>query len=126
MKKHRNNKNAGSSYERLIVNELKELGYDVVTSRAESRNMDNKKVDVFSPLGVENSFPYYVQCKISKNNPNYDEILKEMPKDRVPVIFHRKVSKATKNFMANGDYVILQKSDFYDIVNYIRDLRTKI
>ena len=51
------NRTAGNNFERLIVNELKELGFDdVVTSRAESRNMDNRGVDIFG-----NNFPFYIQ-----------------------------------------------------------------
>ena len=65
----RNNRTAGNSYERLIVNELKELGFTgVVTSRAESRNMDAKKVDVFSVEGTNTPLPVNIQTKNTKDN----------------------------------------------------------
>ena len=110
------NRNAGNGFERLIVNELKELDYDVVTARAESRNMDNMKVDVFSPLGVKNTLPYYIQCKNSKSKPNYHKIIGEMPKDRIPIIIHRQTHKANNRFVTDGDYVILRKEDFYNLI----------
>jgi 3-methyladenine DNA glycosylase AlkC len=110
------NRSAGHSYERTIVKELKELGFDVVTARSESRNMDNKKVDVFSPLGVDNSLPFYVQCKNSKSRPNYHKILNEMPDDRVPIILHRQTHKVNTKFVTDGDYVIMKKEDFYNLI----------
>ena len=49
------NRTAGNQYERDIVNELKEHGYDVVTTRSESRNADNAGIDV-------RNYPYHTKC----------------------------------------------------------------
>jgi len=110
------NRTAGHNLERDIVKELKELGFDVVTSRSESRSMDNKKVDIFSPLGVDNSLPYYIQTKCTVNIPNYCQLLTEMPKDRIPVVIHRKTEKKGVNFMAQGDFVTITKETFYNLI----------
>lgn len=114
------NRSAGHNFERSIVNELKEIGYDVVTARAESRNMDNLKVDIFSPLGrIHNNLrmlPYYVQCKNTKNRPDYHKLLNEMPNDRTPIVFHRQTHKANTRFVTDGDYVIMKKEDFYKLI----------
>ena len=86
----RNNRTAGNSYERKIVNELKGIGYsDVVTARAESRNMDNKGVDIFG-----NNFPYYIQCKNSKSTPKIHDLMssKLLPTDKPFIIFHKKTN----------------------------------
>jgi hypothetical protein len=43
----KNNKRRGSDYERQIAKELRELGYtEVVTSRSESKAMDDAKIDL--------------------------------------------------------------------------------
>lgn len=110
------NRSQGNGYERVIVNELKELGYtDVVTSRAESRNMDNKGIDVFG-----NSLPWFIQCKLTKDRPNYHKLIldtKELDNTKPLLIFHRLVKKATTRFVAQGDYVIMEKSEFYKLIN---------
>jgi len=110
------NRTSGHNFERVIVKDMKELGFNVVTARSESRSMDNKQVDIFSPLGVENPLPFYIQCKNSKNKPKYQELLEDMPQDRIPVIFHRQTHKANSRFVTDGDYVIIRKKDFYKLI----------
>ena len=89
------NRTAGNSYERKIVNEVKALtGETFVTSRAESRNMDNLGVDVFNPKHF---------------NPRLLPL----------IVFHNKVEKSTKNFISTGEYVIMEKREFYSIVQSI-------
>lgn len=114
------NRDYGNGYERVIVNELKCLGYDVVTARAESRNMDNKKVDVFSPLGCENNLPYYIQCKATINKPDYHNLIISMPQDRAPIVFHRQMKKAKKNNVKQGEYVIMRKEHFYELLKLMK------
>lgn len=118
------NREAGNQYERDLVNELKEIGYDVVTSRAESRNMDAKKVDVFSPLGTdpERTLPYYIQSKFTASNPSYTSLLESMPKDRPGLIFHKKSeSYKCKDYKTRhrtvGEFVIMNKELFYKLLN---------
>jgi Holliday junction resolvase len=41
-----NSRAKGHAYELQIVNRLKELGYDAVTSRSESKRMDDLGVDI--------------------------------------------------------------------------------
>lgn len=112
----RNNRTAGNAYERKIVNELKELGFsDCVTSRAESRNMDARKVDVFG-----NSLPIHIQCKNTKDNfkvaDYYDENEDVFPQDKPVVIFHKKTKKAKTKFITQGEYVYIKKEDFYKLI----------
>ena len=116
----RNNRTAGNSYERKIVNELKELGFtDAVTTRSESRNMDNRGVDIMG-----DNLPIYIQCKNSQNTPNIHDLLtsKLLPKSKPVVIFHKKTKKASKNFVVQGEYIYLKKEDFYNMLN---DLNNK-
>lgn len=112
------NRNAGNGYERLIVNELKGEGYeDVVTSRAESRNMDNKGVDIFGA-----SLPVHIQCKNSKSWQDLHKLLTSelLPDDKPTVVFHRKTKKANTRFVTQGDYVSMKKEDFYELLKQLK------
>lgn len=107
---------AGHSYERQIVKELKELGFkNAVSSRSESKNLDDKGVDVANTPG------YSVQCKNSKTNPNYVELLNDLNtivslRGTVKVILHKKTKKAKANFIPVGEYALLTKQDFYNLL----------
>jgi len=108
------NRTAGNNYERSIVNELKELGYDVVTARSESRNADNAGIDI---LG---DFPYYIQCKVKKDYPKLNELINndrpERFQDKPIVVFHKKVKKAKTRFVTEGEFVSMRKEDFYKLI----------
>lgn len=77
-KKKRNikaNKRRGSDYERKIAKELREMGYEsVVTSRSESKSIDDAKVDL---IDKNNELPCYFQLKRVMKYPNYLAIDKE-------------------------------------------------
>ena len=112
------NRTAGNNFERKIVNELKELGFeDVVTSRAESRNMDNKGVDIFG-----HNFPYYIQCKNSKTYQKLHELITSelLPTDKPTLVFQRKTRKANTKFVTEGDYVSMKKEVFYEILKQLK------
>ena len=108
------NRTAGHAYELQIVNELKEMGYDAVTSRAESRNLDNKGVDIVT------DFPFHIQCKNSANNPDYHKLHESdlLPEDKPFAVFHKKTERKGNVFRKQGEYVILKKEDFYRILGY--------
>jgi len=112
------NRVAGHNLERLIVKELKELGYDAVTARAESRNMDNRGIDIFSPPYCSNPLPVHIQCKNTVINPHYEDLLTSelLPDDKPTVVVHRKTKKANSRFVTQGDYIIMKKNDFYNLI----------
>jgi Holliday junction resolvase len=88
-KKKRNlkrNRARGNAYECKIAKELRELGYPgIVTSRSESKAMDNAKVDL---IDTENKLPINCQIKATIKYPNYLEIKKACPlKDKPFVLF---------------------------------------
>lgn len=112
------NRTAGNNFERKIVLELKELGFDdVVTSRAESRNMDNRGVDIFGM-----NFPYYIQCKNSKTYQKLHELITSelLPTDKPTLVFQRKTRKANTKFVTEGDYVSMKKEVFYEILKQLK------
>ena len=115
------NRAAGHGYELKIIKELKELVpvfKDAVSSRSESRNLDDKGVDIANTPG------YSVQCKNSKTNPNYVELLNDLNnvgslRGTIKVILHKKTKKAKANFIPVGEYALLTKQDFYNLVRLV-------
>lgn len=113
------NRTAGHNYERIIIKDLKILGYtSVVTSRAESRNMDNAGVDIFDTKNGEKELPFHVQCKNTTQKVDYPKLLNSelLPKDKPTFIFHKKTKKVNTRFMPEGEYVIMKKEDFYKLI----------
>jgi hypothetical protein len=98
----------GHAYERQIINRLKELGYEAVSSRAESKNMDDKGVDI-----IDNT-DFYIQCKaVEKLKPSLHDILKKMPTEKVPIVYHKRNNK--------GSTVTLKQEDFERLLLQTRD-----
>ena len=63
MKKRKNYREQGLRLERKVVNDLKKvvLDLDFKTSRAESKNLDNRGIDIY--VSDTQKFPYEIQCK---------------------------------------------------------------
>lgn len=115
------NRSAGNNFELIIINELKEMGYEAVSTRAESRNADARGIDIITDL------PFNPQCKISINQPNIHKLLTETDTD---LIFYRRVvakdykqknGKTKRTFVKDGDYVMMEKSAFYNLIKKIKD-----
>ena len=98
------NRSAGCDYERLIARELRAKGFEAVTSRYESRSLDDSGVD------LKSNFPLNVQMKVSINQPNVHEILTTTDAE---IIFFKKVQKSGGRFMPKGEYIMMRKEDFY-------------
>jgi hypothetical protein len=85
-----NARKKGNGYELQIINELKELGYDAVSSRSESKRMDDKGVDI-----IDNT-DFYFQCKANERlSMPVHEILRSMPREKIPVVLHKRNNKGT-------------------------------
>lgn len=117
-KKKRNlkrNRARGNAYECKIAKELRELGYPgIVTSRSESKAMDNAKVDL---VDTENKLPINCQIKATIKYPNYLEIKKACPlKDKPFVLFWSVIKPTESTFRSEGELVILEKSFFYKLL----------
>lgn len=62
----------GNSWELEVINALKEIGYPgCVSSRSESKRMDDAKVDI---IDLEGKLPCHIQAKNTQNVPNYHKI----------------------------------------------------
>lgn len=89
----RKSKQKGSNWEYELRDKFKELGYeDCITSRGESKNMDNSKIDIIS-----NSLPFYCQAKNTTNTPSYFNISDACPyKDKPFVVCWKKSDEQGK------------------------------
>lgn len=109
------NKSRGNSYERKIINELKELTGDneLCSSRSESKNLDNMKIDVSDP---NNSLPFYIQIKCTQQVPAIKKINDEVGlKDKPLIIMWNAQEAREKKQVSVGEYVILPKNLFYEL-----------
>ena len=88
------------------MNTLKEMGYEAVSSRQESRSMDARGIDIVS------DYPYLIQAKSMVNQPNFHALLTETDAE---VVFYRKTEKRGKRFYAAGEYAVLPLKDFYKL-----------
>lgn len=98
-----NARKKGNTFELQIVNFLKVYGYHAVSARSESKNLDDKGVDI-----VDNT-RFYFQCKaVEKMKKSYHDILKDMPKEKIPVVVHKRNNK--------GVVVAMKLEDFADLL----------
>lgn len=115
-KKRRNLKRSrarGIEYEQRIAKELRELGFDVCTSRSESKAMDDKKVDLIDKDG---KLPY-LQLKRTIKTPDYFAIRKECPlKDKPFCVIWNKQVGTEKTFRSAGELVMIDKGFFYELI----------
>ncbi len=110
------NRTAGHNYERDCVKILREFFPNVVTSRAESRNRDDQKVDLCYTDFLN------VQCKTLVQRVNYIEVLNEMPEEegQMNVIFDKKTKRTQKGrFVTEGHYVHMHMEDFLELIRKI-------
>lgn len=114
-----NPKTKGSNLERKIVLEINTLGlkYNVGTSRLYSRYMDNMDVDIVDTPESQARFPFHIQCKSYTSPVKYKDIFEEFKlKDKPLVIVHEVTEKRGTRFFKCGDFVIMKKQTFYEIL----------
>ena len=68
------NRQRGNEYERRIVKELNDLGFNTVTSRSESKRADDNKVDI---IDLNHKLPVALQLKRVTSTPSYFKIREE-------------------------------------------------
>lgn len=93
-KKHytaKRSKQKGSQLELDVIHKLNELGYHTVSSRSNSKMLDNSKIDIDD---LEGNLPIYIQCKATQTIPSYFKIEEECPlKDKPFTIVWKKQDK---------------------------------
>lgn len=110
------NRQRGHSYETKIVKELKEITKDeaLCTSRSESKRLDDMKIDIADPNNV---LPFYCQIKATQATPQIKKLNLEVgKKDKPLVIFWNAQEARDKKQVSVGEYCILPKEFFYDLL----------
>lgn len=84
-------KKKGSQFELDVIHKLNEIGYNTVSSRSNSKNLDNMKIDVDD---LEGNLPCYLQMKATQSTPSYFKIAEECGlKDKPFVVCWKKQDK---------------------------------
>lgn len=116
------NRTAGHSWERTCINILKKIPYfkNSVSTRSESRNRDNDKIDIMNKNEDENGrLIFDIQCKTTCNTLNYSKVIESMNIKKMPLIFHRQTEKKGKTFYKKEDYIIMKMDDFIEILKLV-------
>lgn len=113
------NRTAGIAGELKIAKELRELGFDkVVTTRSESKRMDDMGVDLIQLPSPLLELPCFFQIKKTLQTPSSD--LLDIPIDKPLVIIHQKQKKKGKRFYTVGEYAIMKKELLYKLLKYVQ------
>lgn len=130
------NKNVGHSFERDMVQRMKETGFpNVITTRAGSRNRDAQGVDLMNDEeGVHGRLPYNIQCKATSDRIKYDQVLARMPvsTSEINVILHRYATRSAadkrstgQHFVVQGTYAILDMDNFFKLISVLKKLQSE-
>lgn len=115
-KKHytaKRSKQKGSQLELDVIHKLNELGYNTVSSRSNSKLLDNSKVDIDD---LDGNLPLYLQCKCTQSTPSYFKIREECPlKDKPFGVVWKKQDKEGGN--SPGTVAIVPIDILYDYLN---------
>lgn len=109
------NRSAGIRAELQIRAELIELGFDkVVTTRSESKRLDDQGVDLIQLPNPTIELPVYIQVKKSIQTPSSD--LLEVNLDKPLAVIHQKQVKKGRRFYTKNEYVFMTKELFYKLL----------
>ena len=111
-------RNKGHNYELKIAKELIACGYpNVVTSRSESKRIDDQKVDL---IDLDNKLPILIQCKATKNVPNFFKIKNACKRDKPFTLFwsRQEVKEGQVNMSSAGELVMVDKDFFYELLKH--------
>lgn len=110
------NRRRGHSYETKIVRELKDITGDdaLCTSRSESKRLDDAGIDIADPNNV---LPFYCQMKATQSMPAAKKLNSSVKKkDKPLVIFWNAQEMKEKKQVSVGEFCILPKTLFYDLL----------
>ena len=109
----------GHKFEQKIAKELRELGFNVVTSRSESKSTDDNKVDL---IDKDNKLPCAIQLKATQAIPSYFAIRNQSTVlNEDFVILWAKQEKKEVNICTVGEAVIMDKQLFYKLIKPYAD-----
>jgi hypothetical protein len=115
------NRHAGHAWEREIIRKLKSrnLYPHCVSTRSESRNLDNCGIDVMNRDELANGMMHdSIQAKSVSGTVKYSDLLAciKQAKRPNPVIFHRLTSKSSSRFMVDGKFAITYLDTYIELI----------
>lgn len=115
------NRTAGHNWEREVIKDLKKIGFaNAVSARYESKRLDDAGVDIV------NTGPFNMQCKNESKRPDYHKLITEMPAG-VNLVLHKFTKKTDKGkFTTQGKYVIMEYSEFLDLLETYVETNKKL
>lgn len=113
----KNSKNKGSKLELDVIHKLNELGFNCVSSRSQSKSLDNAKVDIYD---MDGTLPTYIQCKATQQTPSYFKIKDECPlKDKPFTVIWKKQTNDNTN--SPGTVAIIDVDFFYKLISNVKN-----
>jgi hypothetical protein len=109
----------GNNAERKFIIEINRLGlgYKLMSSRLLSKYMDDQGVDLVDAPNAPKKFPFHIQSKSYTSYLKYNDLFSQFQLvDKPLVIFHELTEKRGSRFFKVEDYVIMKKTDFYEIL----------
>ena len=108
------NREAGHNWERVCIDWLKKYFPFAVSSRSESKRMDDKGVDIMNHNEADNGrMKLDFQCKNTATKADYPAIIDRMPNPDKAVVLHKLTKKSKEGkFMPQGEYAIMRISLF--------------
>ena len=89
----------GHRFELAIIRGLVARGWEAVSSRSESKRLDDKGVDIVTDA------PFNIQCKaVERMSVPIHELLASMPHDKTPVVFHKRNNRGVVVSMMLSDF----------------------
>lgn len=110
------NRRRGHAEETRAVRKLKEITKDdaLCTSRSESKNLDDKKIDIADP---NNILPFYCQIKATQQMPQVKKLNAEVGlKDKPLAILWNAQEMKDKKQVSVGRYWIIPEDLFYNLL----------
>lgn len=106
-----NQRKRGNNYEVKIMNRYNEIGYECVTSRSESKRMDDAGVDLVFLDGSD----IKPQIKLTSSTPS---VKKYMEDGISNVILWARCEKVKKNSVIKGEYAIIPMEQYFELIKY--------
>lgn len=105
------NKRKGNNFELQVVKALKEIGYNTVTARSESKSKDNNKIDI---IDLDDILPTNIQTKYTTNCPSYFTIRNQCTDKSKPFTVIWKKSITGEN--SPGTIAMIEVDFFYELL----------
>lgn len=109
----RKSRTKGYSLELEVRDKLKELGFNTVTARGESKKIDNSKIDI---IDLDKRLPVNIQCKHYANTPSYFTIRDACPDKNKPFMVAWKKS-ASGGELSPGTIAMIPIDFFYKLLD---------